>query len=912
MHLTNSQRSAINHDGRNLQLIACAGSGKTEIVSRRITHLLSQQDSLSPANILAFTFTDKAAAELKERIVKITREKLPSLIGISEMFVGTIHAFCLDLLKSEVPIYLKFEVLNEVQQSLLIDKFSRRSGLTQSQTLEGVSLKRYTDTKLYSSVLTIVREAELDDEVFQNCSIQAGLDQYKSLLTDESYLDYSAILEKAVEILTNNEEVRDSISKRIRYVVVDEYQDVNPIQETIVQRLHQLGAEICVVGDDDQTIYQWRGSEVENILNFDNRYPDVERVTLEKNFRSSIGIVETARQFIEKNDKRLPKNMTSSDTQYYEKGDLVALPFNSPEEEAEYIVETAKSLRGIAFQESGDERGLSWSDMAVLLRSVKNNGEPITQAFKNAQIPYIVTGMTNLFASFEAEAARQLFCFIGNYAEVNRYEVERAWFSADVGITSDNLCKALDKVEEFKTKLTERRWRQYSIQRVFLEFLENALIRENLVPKNRGELIFYNLGKFSQVISDFESIHYRTKINEKFDQFAKFLHYSAENAYPEGEQGDQHANLDAVRIMTIHQAKGLQWPVVFIPALLRNRFPAKKTGGRTIWHLIPTESVKNHERFSGTVDDERRLFYVAMTRSQKFLHVTWAPVQNNNLYKRASDFFHEILKSNYVIRRLQNYSSRKRLSPTPKAGIRNVVLSFSELKYYFECPYLFRLRVIYGFNTPIDEALGYGKSLHDVLADIHNRAIGGQTPQIEEVPQLIDLHFHAPYAYPQLNSTLKESAERTIVKYIEDNSDEFGNIEFSEKQIEINFEGGITVNGRIDLVRRLDSDEVTIVDLKSSDQAQAENVTDLQLHTYVLGYQELTGRLADYVETYELDEGRRKLRSVDEDFIYDVKDITYEAANSLHNGMFPTNPNINRCLSCDYLGICIDGQNKVG
>ena len=132
-----------------------------------------------------------------------------------------------------------------------------------------------------------------------------------------------------------------------------------------------------------------------------------------------------------------------------------------------------------------------------------------------------------------------------------------------------------------------------------------------------------------------------------------FLEHRAEDAYPEGWQDNQYANPDAVRIMTVHQAKGMQWPVVFVPALLRNRFPAAGIGGRSVWHLLPRNGVKGQARFEGTIEDERRLFYVAMTRSQKFLHLTWAPIPGkNNRYSRASQFWDDILASKHVKRRV--------------------------------------------------------------------------------------------------------------------------------------------------------------------------------------------------------------------------------------------------------------------
>jgi DNA helicase-2/ATP-dependent DNA helicase PcrA len=240
--------------------------------------------------------------------------------------------------------------------------------------------------------------------------------------------------------------------------------------------------------------------------------------------------------------------------------------------------------------------------------------------------------------------------------------------------------------------------------------------------------------------------------------------------------------------------------------------------------------------------------------------------------------------------------------------VANVVFSFSDLKYFFECPYQFKLRILYGFNAPIHEALGYGKSLHDALAEVHARAVRGDIADTAEVPHLLDTHLHTPYAYPALRQLLEVAAERVLRDYLTDNHDLFDKIEFSEKQIEINLGDGITVNGRIDLVRRVDTGETTIVDLKSSERAQAEDVTEAQLHVYALGYQELTGRQPDYVEIYELDERKRKPRSVDDEFIADVKLKVRDAAEALRSGTLRAAPGPKKCASCDYRGMCTAGR----
>jgi DNA helicase-2/ATP-dependent DNA helicase PcrA len=203
--------------------------------------------------------------------------------------------------------------------------------------------------------------------------------------------------------------------------------------------------------------------------------------------------------------------------------------------------------------------------------------------------------------------------------------------------------------------------------------------------------------------------------------------------------------------------------------------------------------------------------------------MTWAPIPGkNNRYTRASDFWDNILASNWVKRRLPEYSARRRLSPEPRAGVSNVVLSFSDLRYFFECPYQFKLRVLYGFNSPIHESLGYGKSLHDALAEIHARAIRGDVIDESGVSKLVQTHLHVPFAYQSLRETLEASAKEILRGYLKKNKPIFDKIEFAEKTIDLHLDDGVSVVGRIDLVRRLDTDEVTIVDLKTSERVQAE------------------------------------------------------------------------------------------
>lgn len=910
MPLTKSQLAAIKHAKGNLQLIACAGSGKTEVVARHVTNLFSAKKEggagLRPANVVAFTFTEKAAAELKDRIWQRCQEKHPGLTGMAEMYIGTIHGFCLEFLRSEVPQFLKYDVLNEIQQTLLVDRSSVKSGLSQTYTLNGAQLRRYVDTRVYLDTLDILRESGCDPKALKKNTAVQGLQLYEALLHDKGYLDYSAILTEAVRALSTNAQIRKRLAERIKVVITDEYQDVNPPQEALLREFSALGADVRVVGDDDQTIYQWRGSDVTNILTFSERYPKSKTINLEENFRSSEAITDVAELVIRKNANRLAKEMKSAKVQKYEVGDVVARQLGSPADEADYIADMCEALRGVLIKSGDEERAITWSDMAVLIR-VTAEADAIRDAFESRGIPFVSVGMNTLFDAPEAEAARQLFYMMVGRASAK--DVVAAWKDANLGVAESVLKAAVQEAVKTKAKMEaeddEVRFSIYNIQRQFMGFLERIGLCEEDVPNGRGELAFYNLAKFSQLISDFESINFHSKPVRKYESFAGFLQYQAENAYGETKGAEEKfVAPDAVQILTIHRSKGLEWPVVFIPQLVKNRFPLTRRGGRTPWHIIPSSCVANQARFLGSDEDERRLFYVAITRSMKFLHMTTAPTPGNQLYQRPSEFWNDVLESKFVKRTIQDYSSRKRGKPTAKPSVSNVNLSFSDMKYFFECPYQFKLRTVYGFNAPLDEALGYGKSLHDALAELHDRAIRGEKIGKDDAEELVDRHLRVPFAYPTLRRTMHDSAVRTVRDYIAARASEFDRIEFSEKPIEISMDDGVSVSGRIDLVRRRDTNEIAIVDLKSTERAQAEDLTEAQLHVYALGYRELTGHDADFVEIYELDTQTRKPRAVDEDLISDVRARVAATAAALRKNSFVTAPEESKCAKCDFKRLC--------
>lgn len=915
---TPAQREAIDCLGEPLQIIACAGSGKTQVISQRIAGILSQP-GVEPRNVIAFTFTEKAAAELKDRVLGIVAEERGEVFGLAEMYIGTMHGYCLDLLQRLVPETFKFSVLTDIRARLLVDRNSRKSGLTTCPTsLPNVPmLRRYVHSKLFLQAVSVLREDVVDDEQVDQ-RVWESLDHYLQLLVGKAAFDFTELINLAVSYLETEPEedpnarvIQNHIRDDISYVVVDEYQDVNALQERLVAGLTQFGANLCVVGDDDQTVYQWRGSQVSNIVTFRDRYTGVRQVTLADNFRSSKGVVELARSVAERipDGERLAKAMVSAENQQWERGDLLALTFDDADAEASWICDRIEDLRGVPFRDTpvSEPRGLSWSDCAVLYRSVARDADPLVAEMRRRGIPYVVKGLNRLFDSVEIQAVVGIFrAMVG---DLSASELRALWEDADLLPEPARWHRAFAVLEKGRDFNRGARWGVYNIQRVYLDFLEALEIREETVAgaEGRGELVFYQLGKFSQVISDFEQIYFNTSPAEKYDAFVKWLEHQAPDYYAESDADIGYATPDAVTLATVHQAKGMQWPAVFIPCLRKNRFPSKRQGGVGLFHIIPDTAIDDADRYRGTVADETRLFYVAVTRAQKYLAMTFSP-GSNQLYRNRSVFFDHCADQTWVSTKPSTRPLPDRIGPKARHETPQVIFSFSELKYLFECAYSFKLRFLYGFNPPLHEALGYGKGLHDALAEVHKKAVAGELLNASDAGELVARHLHTPFAYPELRSTLERSAIAAIQRYFATHGDEIPRTVHSEKQIQVHVAPGITVDGRIDLIRRLDTNELAIVDFKSTDRAQEEEVTRDQLHVYAVGYEELTGENADLIEVLNLDEeGKSTREEVEESLLTGVRNRIQEAGDALRANNLPRLTSwCAHCDRCDLVGLCRD------
>lgn len=893
--LSNKQIEAVNTIDEDIEIIACAGAGKTGVVTRRIINILDQKKDILPENIVAFTFTEKAAKELKARIYKYGEEVLGHTNGFANMYVGTIHGFCLKMLQEYIPEFQKFTVLNEIRSKLFIEKNYDTCGM------QDLGLQKYRETNLFYKVIGLLNENLFEqnnwDEITRN-----AVQKYKSAFYDKKYFDYSLIMQEMLYQLENNTEFAKIILNKIKYLTVDEYQDTNPIQERLVQFIKKGGCNLCIVGDDDQTIYEFRGSDSSNILTFKERYNIQKYIVLDKDYRSSEAIIDIASRVIRNNTNRLPKKMQSGNLIKVEEGDTTYKEFEDIEQECEFVANRIKELHSV---------GVKYSEIAILLRKHKF-GSFFAEAFKKYDIPFIIEGVNELFNTPECVAARGIYEYING--DIDMTTLFKLWKSIDYKLDEKEIADAIGMLSQINMK-DKIFYGDFCLQQVYHGFLRKISIVDD--PNNTSaEIILYNLGKFSQVIDDFETIYYSTPPKNELSNFCNFLKYSATSAYPEGYLANTYIRPDAVNVMTVHQSKGLEFTAVFIPQLNKNNFPIKKMGGKGIWHVIDKSYIPNSGRIAGDYEDERiegerKLFYVGITRAKKYLFLTRAPF--NNTEKKVSPFLIEAKNSPYMI----SYDSEMKYTsdnlPQMSAEPAPINLNFSILQDYFECAYRFKLSMFYGFVQPIVPALGYGKAMHEIVQNIHRKYLSGEKLTEDDVHAIVDTSFYLPYANPKLEASMRSGADETAVRYFNDNEADFKNISMAEADIELDMGDGIKVNGRIDLVKRREiSGEIKtyIIDFKTKNRDVTECVNAEQLKIYALGYMKLTGEKADYLEIYNLDNAESDKQRVTDSLLKDVGNDIREAAGKIRANDLPRKCSKEKCQSCYLNYLCLSKKEK--
>lgn len=893
----------------NLQIIACAGSGKTEFVSERIAYQIFTKVA-KPEQIVAFTFTDKAAEELKFRV----RSKIQELMGkqpdIGDMYIGTIHAFAFKILQEYIPKYRGYDMLDEIKRLAFLSSIRRD---IDSDYLTNSLIKRFTKPygrnaqnwvfNTFIKSADLYKEEGLNDDAILSNSFRNAYKVYNEKLDEKRFLDFSSILRIAVDTLEKVPSVKKKLQDQYKFFTVDEYQDVNPIQEKLIQLISNK-KNVCVVGDDDQSIYQWRGADVQNIITFQKRYSKVSVYELDVNRRSHDAIVKTADELIQRNNpNRLDKVIKNKGVKS-EKGDLYKVLFKTQEEEIEWIIKKIKALEGKEYLDGDKLRKLKYSDFAFLFRSIGSEAGPYIDALKAAKIPIVYAGTGGLFDTDEVSSIVRILEFISNCDKDKTYDDEflKKIYSNlpdDFTITFKQLKIGLLAIQE----ATEKQ-KRISLQGLYANILSLLGLSDESFHIKEDDVLLFNLGRFSQAVSDYEGSREYLTFNSIKD-FIWFLRLHAENAYDSGNTDAMAGLINAVQILTMHGTKGLGFPVVFLPSHFRQN--RKPDFGATYLDISKFDS----NRFINHPEDERRLYYVALTRSKKFLFVTSAEYKIDGKRRAArSNFFVEIPETHFITTEIPDPTKRKPCKIDGVSEEARFPTSYSELAYYLSCGYDYKMRFIYGFNPELVPALGFGKQIHNVINLLHKDfEDSGKIPTKAKIVEVVDEHFYLRYASDSVSARLKVGAMKSISKYVKMWEKDFSLTVKTERPFEMEFDNAL-ITGSIDMIKREDGNETVleVIDFKTGKpDNDLMHRYELQVQMYTIAAQEALGintqkALIHFIDT---DKNERLAVQTAPSALETAREEISFAIEGITKTSFKRDARQDKlCKSCDWCNMC--------
>ncbi len=595
--------AVINTEGPCL-VIAGAGSGKTKVLTHKIAYLIGEKGVL-PWNILAITFTNKAANEMKERIANIVGEVA------KDIWMGTFHSICVRILRrfiDRIGFDSSFIIFDTSDQRTLVKACIKNIGLDDKMFTDRSVLSEISNAK--NEMLEPEQYAVKANGDFRKEKIALVYELYQKRLKENNAIDFDDIINYTIKILMDNQDVLDYYSEKFKYVLVDEYQDTNKAQFTLVTMLASKNGNITVVGDNDQGIYSFRGADISNILNFERDFPGTKIIKLEQNYRCTGNILKAANSVIKNNEVTYKKELwTENDI-----GNLPRVYSASNEyDEGTYIANQIEHLRR--------EEYYKYSDFAVLYR-MNTQSRAIEDIFRRENIPYKIIGGLKFYERKEIKDIISYLRLIQNLSD--NLSLKRIINEPKRGIGKTSL----DKIEEISNNTGISMYEiiehadQYGLNRVFINSREFINCIEELRTKKDdikiSELIKEVLKKsgYTQALENENTIEAENRI-ENLDEFLtvaiEFEEESADNKLSDFLEGitlssdidNMEETDESVTLMTLHSAKGLEFPVVFLVGMEEGIFPGYKSIGE------PKE-----------LEEERRLCYVGITRAKENLFLT--------------------------------------------------------------------------------------------------------------------------------------------------------------------------------------------------------------------------------------------------------------------------------------------------
>lgn len=905
--LNQQQQEAVAINEGPALIIAGAGTGKTRVLVERIVRLLS--NGQSPQSLLALTFTEKAAAEMQDRVNALTGHLQ------TDVTLLTFNAFGESLLRefaADIGLNRNFRVMGDSAQivflreridSLQLDYYAPISGPdSQLGNIAGYFsvLKQHVITpdtyKKFAAQMPEQDEASRLDK-HKHLELAECFETYIALCKTASVIDYDDQIYLVIELLRKRPNVLQALQKRFEYILVDEFQDTNSMQSVLVDMLAGKHSNLFAVGDDDQSIYGWRGATLANILDFNKRYPGAQQVTLTENYRSTQGILDTAYRLITHNNpNRLEARLNiNKQLKAQRVGDNPnVFHFNQLDEEFRWIAEdVARRLKN----------GARPSDIAILSRRNVTIGR-LAEQLKFAGVEHVIIGQR--FDLYAEPLVRSLIEALKTIAENNNNalyhtltgplfdipvaDVAQAIALAKLHHTRLDEELAQDGTDEAKAALQKlQSWRDVSstmtVGQLTYHVLEDSGLKDRLYSSAQTDTMVAvavsRLSDYFQTLKEFERVAIQPSVVQYLDALPALL--AADGS---SEDGTLDLSNEVVNVLSIHKAKGLEWPVVYITDCTEGSFPlANRRRGIT----MPEGLLTNSSEADDHMAEERRLMYVAMTRAKDELILTFSDSHSGAKPRKPSRFLAEAFdttdfprvteQTTFDLASLGSYAvdSPSHITiPTSILDGKQVKLSVSQVTKYLACPMDFYYRYILRVPTEPSSSQAYGTLMHAILEELNRCVIAN-----DALPSLADLKSRLHDEWPKggyLSAAQRERAEakgiqtlERIYKLISDSPRKPVAIE--EPFTVVVPDSMLTIRGRFDAVFNL-TDGVEIVDYKTSggidttEKAKTRATASEQLTLYALAWQAQHDELPalvtlDFIESGQRGSLRKTQRGID-------------------------------------------------
>lgn len=648
-NMNTEQSEAVRTTEGPLLIMAGAGSGKTRVLTHRIAYLLDEKD-VSPYNILAITFTNKAAKEMKARVEQLVGEEAQVI------WMSTFHSMCVRILRRDadrIGIERNFTIIDPTDQKSVIKDVLKN---------ENIDSKRFEPRMFIGAISNLKNELKTPEDAqneandYHSQMVATVYKGYQRQLSRNEALDFDDLIMTTINLFERVPEALEYYQNKFQYIHVDEYQDTNKAQYTLIKLLANKFKNLCVVGDSDQSIYGWRGADIQNILSFEEDYPNAKTIFLEQNYRSTKTILNAANEVIKNNTERKPKGLWTANTggdkiNYYEA--------TTERDEAEYVVkEIMKHQRN----------GKKYSDMAILYRT-NAQSRVLEETFMKSNIPYTMVGGQKFYDRKEIKDLLSYLRVIANsnddislqriinvpkrgvgpssvekiqtYAVQNNISMFDALGEVDfIGLSKKVTQECISFYEMIQNLIKEQEFLEISeiVEEVLVKSGYRDMLDREQTLESRSRL--ENLDEFMSVPKDYEE---NTPLEEQsLINFLTDLSLVADIDEADTESG--------VTLMTMHSAKGLEFPIVFIMGMEESLFP----------HIRAIKSDDDHE-----MEEERRICYVAITRAEETLYITNATTRmlfGRSQSNMPSRFLKEIPED-----LMESHSGSKRQTIQPKA-----------------------------------------------------------------------------------------------------------------------------------------------------------------------------------------------------------------------------------------------------